>query len=220
MVHTIANNKYSNSETQSARYYLTARRIHSMAQLDTPMSNAPLTPSEDASPGEPQPQPVVDFSPATVPYNEAFENELMDIILHPPENSSLPTPNGENPMIPASQLPIPLSSNLRTHASPIPGLNLTHAGGYHTGGPGPSTPTIQAFAEKFVSEHGVDIQNTAEVKKVAKVLLEEKMAELNARMGEREKAVKRNREIDEELEKLRLQRDAEVRVLEKMKGKR
>jgi hypothetical protein len=39
-------------------------------------------------------------------------------------------------------------------------------------------------------------------------------------MEEREKAVKKNKEIDEELEKLRLQRDAEVRVLEKMKGKR
>jgi hypothetical protein len=191
-----------------------------MAQLDTPMSNAPLTPSEDASPAEPQSQPVVDFSPATVPYNEAFENELMNTILHPPENPSLPTPNREPPMIPASQLPIPLSSNLRTHASPIPGLNLTHAGGYHTGGPGPSTATIQAFAEKIASEHGVDLQDTAGMKRVAKALLDEKMAELKTRMEEREKAVKKNKEIDEELEKLRLQRDAEVRVLEKMKGKR
>jgi hypothetical protein len=47
-----------------------------------------------------------------------------------------------------------------------------------------------------------------------------KMEELRDRMKEREKAVRRNREVDEELEKLRLQRDAEVRVLEKMKGKR
>jgi hypothetical protein len=39
-------------------------------------------------------------------------------------------------------------------------------------------------------------------------------------MEEREKAVLRNREIDDELEKLRLQREAEVRVLEKMKGRR
>jgi hypothetical protein len=39
-------------------------------------------------------------------------------------------------------------------------------------------------------------------------------------MEEREKAVKKNREVDEELEKLRLQRDAEVRVLERLKGKR
>jgi hypothetical protein len=35
-------------------------------------------------------------------------------------------------------------------------------------------------------------------------------------MREREKAVARNKEVEDELEKLRLQRDAEVRVLQKM----
>ncbi|KAF1919093.1 hypothetical protein BDU57DRAFT_129408 [Ampelomyces quisqualis] len=191
-----------------------------MAQLDTPMPNAPLTPSEDASPASPQPQPVVDFSPATVPYNESFENDLMNLILHPPSNHSAPIQGDNNPMIPASQLPIPLSSTLRTHTSPIPGLHLTHANGYHTGGPGPSSATIQAFAEKLVREHGVDIQNIAEVRRVVRATMDEKMGDLRSRMAERAKAVKRNREIDDELEKLRLQRDDEVRVLEKMKGRR
>lgn len=50
--------------------------------------------------------------------------------------------------------------------------------------------------------------------------MEEKMCEIRERMEEREKAVERNRGVEEELEKLRLQRDAEVRVLEKMKGRR
>lgn len=190
--------------------------------LDTPMSNAPLTPSEDASPTTddaiPKSQPTVDFSPATVPYNEAFENELMNLVLHPPENVTPPTPNGETPMIPASQLPIPLSSNLRTHVSPIPGLNLTHPNGYHTGGPGPSPEIVRAFAEKFSEEQGVD--DPQELRRAAEVMIEEKKGELRDRMREREKAVMKNREIEEELEKLRLQRDAEVRVLEKMKGKR
>jgi hypothetical protein len=185
------------------------------------MSNAPLTPSEDASPTSPQPQPVVDFSPATVPYNETFENDLMNLLLHPPTTSTPPVPNNDtNPMIPASQLPIPLTSPLRTHSSPLPGLHLTHANGYHTGGPGPSSATIQAFAEKFAGEHGLDLKDSAEVKRVARAVLEEKMGEARGRMGEREKAVRRNREIDEELEKLRVQREDEVRVLEKMKGRR
>jgi hypothetical protein len=192
-----------------------------MTSLDTPMSNAPLTPSEDASPTEPpQSQPAVEFSPATVPYNESFENDLMNLVLHPPALLPSPVPNPETPMVPASQLPIPLSSNLRTHASPIPGLNLTHANGYHTGGPGPTTETVRAFAEKVMSEHGVRDGDVEELRRVAQGLMEEKMAELRERMAEREKAVKRNREIEDELEKLRLQRDAEVRVLEKMKGKR
>lgn len=55
---------------------------------------------------------------------------------------------------------------------------------------------------------------------MARAVLEEKMGEVRGRMGEREKAVRRNREIDEELEKLRVQREDEVRVLEKMKGRR
>lgn len=49
-------------------------------------------------------------------------------------------------------------------------------------------------------------------------LVEEKMGVVRARMEEREEAVRRNREIEGELETLKLQRDAEVRVLEKMKG--
>lgn len=58
------------------------------------------------------------------------------------------------------------------------------------------------------------------MRKVARGLLEGKMEEVKERMGKREEAVKKNREVDEELEKLRLQRDAEVRVLERLKGRR
>lgn len=178
----------------------------------------PLTPSSEPSPAQtdpPHPQPIVDFSPATVPYNESFENELMGLILHPPTSPQLPA-SLDPPMIPASSLPIPLSSPLRTHPSPIPGLLLTHENGYHTGGPGPSSETIRAFAEKVGRDWGVDVRDTEGVRRV----IEEKVREATERMGEREKAVRRNREVDEELEKLRLQRDAEVRVLEKMKGRR
>ncbi|KAF2029329.1 hypothetical protein EK21DRAFT_67961 [Setomelanomma holmii] len=185
------------------------------------MSIAPLTPGEDASPADdvmPQSQPVVDFSPATVPYNEAFENELMNAILHSPTNPSAPTSNHETPVVPASQLPIPLSSNLRTHHSPIPGLNLTHANGYHTGGPGPSPETLTAFRDKFMRDH--QIETPEQFQDAIQAAMAEKMAEARERMEEREKAVLKNREIDEELEKLRLQREQEVRVLEKMKGKR
>jgi hypothetical protein len=121
-------------------------------------------------------------------------------------------------MIPASQLPIPLSSHLRTHPSPLPGLFVTNANGYHTGGPGPSPQTIQAFAEEFMAEH--DIEDAGQLERVVERIRDEKMSEVRGRMEEREKAMLRNREIDDELEKLRLQREAEVRVLEKMKGRR
>lgn len=196
-----------------------------MTQLDTPMFNAPLTPIDSASPTSPQPQqPIVDFSPQTVPYDESFENSVMEVILNPPTHSINPPAHdgatNDPPIIPAAHLPIPLTSPLRTHPSPLPGLNLTHLNGYHTGGPGPSTPTIQAFAEKVAAEHGADVTDAEAMKKVARTLLDGKMGELKERMGRREDAVKRNKDVDEELEKLRLQRDAEVRVLERLKGKR
>lgn len=59
-----------------------------------------------------------------------------------------------------------------------------------------------------------------EVKREARKVMQLKMVEMKQRMEDREKAVKRNREVEEDLEKLRLQRDAEVRVLERLKRKR
>lgn len=120
-------------------------------------------------------------------------------------------------MIPASHLPIPLSSSLRTHTSPIPGLYTTHPNGYHTGGPGPSPHVLQQFANKFIAEH--DVEDAGQLERAVEAVMKERMAELQKRMEERERAVRRNREVEEELESLRLQRDAEVRVLERLKGR-
>jgi hypothetical protein len=111
-------------------------------------------------------------------------------------------------VIPASSLPIALTSPLRTHASPIPGLYLTHAHGYHTGGPGPAPDVLRAYAERVGGD-----------REAWKERLDAKMSELRSRMEEREDAVRRNREVEEELGTLRLQREAEVRVLQKMGGR-
>jgi hypothetical protein len=50
--------------------------------------------------------------------------------------------------------------------------------------------------------------------------MREKTDEVKARMEQREVAVQRNRGIERELENMRLQRAAELRVMEKMKGKK
>lgn len=179
------------------------------------MANAPLTPAN-----EPElTSPVIDFSPATVPYNEDFENSLMDAILLHTSNSFPRTPSRETHMISASQLPIPLSSHLRTHISPIPGLYVTQPNGYHTGGPGPSPHTISVFAERFIREHGVE--DAGQLERVVEGIVKEKMDVVKERMERRSQAVERNRGLDRELEDLRLQRSAELRVMEKVKeGKR
>ncbi len=189
-----------------------------MANEDTPMSNAPPTPGDEPDP-EPEPTaPVVDFSPATVPYNEAFENALMEAILNPPPQTTAPdrTISDEPPVIPASQLPVPLSSHIRTHKSPIPGVYLTHANGYHTGGPGPSPQTVKEFADSFIREHG--IEDAGQLERMVESITKEKLELARIRMEKRKEAVEKNKAVERELEDLKLQRSAELRVMERVKG--
>jgi hypothetical protein len=121
-------------------------------------------------------------------------------------------------MVSASQLPIPISSHVRTHPSPIPGLYVTHANGYHTGGPGPSPHTIQEFADRFIREHS--IEDAGQLERVVEEMVGQRMQEVRERMEKRKEVVERNRGIERELEDLRLQRAAEMRVMERVKGKR
>jgi hypothetical protein len=182
-----------------------------MAQEDHIMTNAPLTPGEDDEPTS----PVIDYSPATVPYNEAFENSLMNAILY--SSSSTPqTPISPTPMINPTTLPVPLSSHLRTYPSQLPGVLLTHPSGYHTGGPGPNPSTVAEFAKKFIEEYG--IEDAEQLERVVEEKIREKLEEVADRMRDREEAVNRNRDVERELEELKMQRAAELTVAEKIKG--
>ncbi|ORY02285.1 hypothetical protein BCR34DRAFT_605636 [Clohesyomyces aquaticus] len=175
---------------------------------DTLMSNAPPTPGEDPEPTS----PTIDYSPATVPYNEAFENRLMQTILYPPENPPNLKSSDENPHIAPTTLPVPLDSPLRIHPSPIPGILLTHPHGYHTGGPGPAPSAIDEFAKKFIEEHG--IEDAGQLERVVEEKIREKMEVVRERMREREEAVKKNESVARQLEDLEVQRSAEVKVVE------
>lgn len=190
-------------------------------QDDTPMPNAPLTPDADNdAEGSPESlraeptSPVIDYSPATIPYSEAFENALMSAVL---ENGPVAprTPLASIPVINPTTLPVPLDSALRTYASPIPGILLTHANGYHTGGPGPSPTSIDDFARKFIAEEGIVDREGLE--SAVRRGIEERMGTVRQRMKKREEAVRRNRGVERELEDLRVQRAAEVSVQEKLK---
>jgi hypothetical protein len=175
------------------------------------MVDGPLTPGEDPDPTS----PAVEYSPATVPYNETFENQLMNAILHPSGNIHPRTPTSP-PMINPTTLPVPLDSPLRVHPSPIPGVYLTHANGYHTGGPGPSPSTVSAFAERFIEEHG--IQDAGQLERVVEDKVQELLEVVRERMQQREEAVRRTEEVKRELEDLEVQRMTEIRVQEKIKG--
>jgi hypothetical protein len=175
---------------------------------DTLMSNAPPTPGEDND----NTSPTIDYSPATVPYNEDFENKLMKAILYPSNNASGQKSSDETLLIPPSALPVPLNSPLRSHPSPIPGLLLTHPHGYHTGGPGPAPSTLDEFAKQFIEEHS--IEDAGQLERVVEEKIREKMEIVRERMREREEAVKKNESVNRQLEDLEVQRSAEVKVVE------
>lgn len=185
---------------------------------DSEMGNRPRlpTPGLSSSPTS----PVIDYSPHTVPYNEAFENDIMNAILHPPSHSSPRRRNEEAPMISASDLPIPVNSHLRMHQSPIPGLFLTHENGYHTGGIGPSQHIVSDFAQRFIADRNIDAGDVQGLRKAVQDEIESRLEEVKQRMRAREEAYERNRVVERELEDLKLQRQAELRVMERMKGKR
>lgn len=187
-----------------------------MADVNTPDRPRLPTPGLSSSPTS----PVIDYSPHTVPYNEEFENELMKVILHAPSNPSPRRRNEDTPIISASDLPIPLSSHLRTHPSPIPGLFLTHENGYHTGGIGPSAHIVNEFAQRFIAERGIGAGDVQALEQAVREQIQGRLEEAKTRMRKREEAVERNDKVQRELEDLRLQRQAELRVLERMKGKR
>lgn len=186
---------------------------------DTPPSRPRLpTPTRSPSPTS----PVIDYSPHTVPYDETFENDLMTAILHAPEQPAAPAPSATTspPLISASALPIPLSSPLRTHPSPIPGVRLTHERGHHTGGPGPSGQAARDFAARFIAEAGVAAGDAAALERAVARAQAARLEDVRNRMRAREEAWRRNLATERELGDLKLQRQAEVRVLERMKGKR
>lgn len=187
-----------------------------MVGTDTPSRPRLPTPGLSSSPTS----PVIDYSPHTVPYNEEFENDVMNAILHGPSNPSPRGKSKDTPMIAAADLPIPLTSHLRTHPSPIPGLFLTHENGYHTGGIGPSAHAVNEFATRFIEERGLGAGNVEGLERAVRVEVEGRLEEVKSRMRRREEAVRENERVLRELDDLRLQRQAELRVLERMKGKR
>ncbi|KAF2275444.1 uncharacterized protein EI97DRAFT_434286 [Westerdykella ornata] len=143
----------------------------------------------------------------------------MNAILYP-ENAHRPQdpPSAVPPMINRTGLPVPLDSPLRTHPSRIPGVYLTHANGYHTGGPGPTPSRVSEFAARFIEEHG--IQDARQLERVVEGKISELMEVVMERMREREELVRKNEEVRKQLEDLEVQRMAEIRVQQKIKESR
>jgi hypothetical protein len=184
-----------------------------------------------------QPTPPQDDPPSTVyasyvshdiKYNGAFEDSMMAVVLD--VSSSTPKRKGISPestspeslpVVNEEDLPLPLSDPRRKFTSPIPGVLLTHPGGYFEGGPG-LDPEIDTFVEDFVERNaGISPTSSAAVLRSAvQQEVDQNMEMLKERMEARRKAHERNEQIDKELKIMTDQHAMEMKINRKLAEER
>lgn len=118
------------------------------------------------------------------------------------------------PTIAEGDLPLPLDDSRRVFASAIPGIRLTHPGGYLEGGPG-LDPQLDTLPNEFSSNHE-QTRTTAEFDDARNQEIAENMSELMDRMRKREQALKQNEEVNKKLQELVLQHTMELKVHKKL----
>ncbi|KAJ9620452.1 hypothetical protein H2203_007658 [Taxawa tesnikishii (nom. ined.)] len=155
--------------------------------------------------------------PRDIRYDEAFENSVKEIVENPPsgptgirllldDSAEDPEPGvsvrirdvkaRDLPTIRFGDLPLPLDDSRRKFASPIPGINLTHPGGY-----------LEGARDKG---RGSPARNTGGEIASCRELVEE-------RMKDREDALQHNARIEKEIKTLMDQREMEVKIETRMK---
>ncbi|PIB00482.1 hypothetical protein CB0940_01356 [Cercospora beticola] len=175
------------------------------------------------------------YVPHDLKYSAEFEDALMSVVLNPPaspdgirvisEDSSEQSTEGVSirmkdippeslPVIAETDLPLPLDDPRRIFASPVPGIKLTHPGGYLEGGPG-LDPDMDTFPEDFFNNHP-HARTTDRLAATVDKKIEELMGELQDRMRKREDAIKENGEVEKKLEELMLQHAMELKVHKKL----
>lgn len=169
--------------------------------------------------------------PHDLKYSADFEDALMSAVFNPnarsegirliPSDSSEERQDGvservgdedllSRPVIAEDELPLPLNDPRRMFASPVPGVKLTHPGGYLEGGPG-LDPELDTFPEDFLSSHPT-ITTTPELRKAVEEEVGKSMELMKERLTRRKEAKERNEQIEKELKELRDQHSVELKV--------
>lgn len=173
--------------------------------------------------------------PRDIRYDEAFENSVKEIVENPPsgptgirllldDSAEDPEPGvsvrirdvkaRDLPTIRFGDLPLPLDDSRRKFASPIPGINLTHPGGYLEGGPGFS-PEDDEFANLFMAQH--EIRDADHLRETLEGEIASCRELVEERMKDREDALQHNARIEKEIKTLMDQREMEVKIETRMK---
>jgi DNA-binding transcriptional regulator YdaS (Cro superfamily) len=79
---------------------------------------------------------------------------------------------------------------------------------------------VSEFAQRFIGEREIAPGDVRALERAVEAEVKGRLEEVRSRMTRREKAVRENERVRRELEDLRLQRQAELRVLERMKGRK
>jgi hypothetical protein len=176
------------------------------------------------------------WSPHDMAYSEHFENALHHILEYPPRSRDgitiIPQDSPDHPqpgvsirardvdprslpIVALQHLPLSVHDPRRIFASPLPGLRLTHPGGYLEGGPGPSPDDQHAYARDFVERN--NITHPEQLAMAVQHHMAHSIALAKDRMRARYDAQTHNARIEKEIKTLMDQRDMEVKIETRMK---
>lgn len=176
------------------------------------------------------------YVPHDLKYSADFEDSLADLLLEAKDTSDtglrvIPEDSDEQPQdgvsiratdillpdlpsIAEDELPLPLTDPRRIFASAIPGIKLTHPGGYLEGGPG-LDPEMDTFPDDFIG-HRPGISNATELESAIRREVETSVEMLKERMRARQRAKERNEQIEKELRVLEDQHGMELKIQRRM----
>ena len=176
------------------------------------------------------------YVPHDLKYSAAFEDSLIDTILNSPTNARpglriLPEDSAEQstpgqtirsdqinwadlPRIEEDELPLSLTDPRRIFSSRLPGINLTHPGGYLEGGPG-LDPDMDSFADDFFANQHA-LSTSAQLDAAVEKEVQASLALLAQRMRARREAREKNERIGRELKTLVDQHEMELKIQSKM----
>ncbi|KAK4506606.1 hypothetical protein PRZ48_000338 [Zasmidium cellare] len=197
-----------------------------MSGDEPPPPGAPTPPQEEQPNGA-----YANYLPHDLKYSADFEDAVMQVVLNPPQQSDgiriIPEESSEIPVegisvkadaislqslpqILEEELPLPLDDPRRIFASRIPGIKLTHPGGYFEGGPG-LDPNLDNFPEHFFGSNPSAV-NSATLTTAVDKEVELHYEELHARLKERRRAKEKNEQIERELRNMREEHSMELKV--------
>lgn len=179
--------------------------------------------------------PYAPYVPHDLKYSASFEDSLIDATLGAdfkqagiriiPDESDEEAIQGESvrlsevdfqslPHITEDELPLALHDTRRIFASPIPGIKLTHPGGYLEGGPG-LDPEMDTFPDDFLSSRP-QVTSSTHLQKALQKEINSSLELLKERVRARQKAKEKNEQIEKEIKLLKDTHDLEVKVRKKM----